>query len=250
MKNAKIVLVAAWEGWCSACAVERPLVLTRAGRLGVRTWLTAPVAETLPLTLTCRLCGSSSLVPSEQDDPPVLVGPDELVAVPATLTAAQPAGGDVPRTLTTVLPAADDVRRPAAPPADPELERARTALGTALSALLADRTARANTLADAALSRVPGVSAPASASPAVAAPVTALAPRAVEVPVLAVPRFAAPAAVPAPAPPAVAAPLALPVPAVAASALPVQRSSSSDADGLATLQLLADGLDLLSSTRA
>jgi len=212
VKNAKIVLVAQWDGWCGACAVERPLVLTRSGRLGLRTWLTAPVTETRPLTLTCRLCGGCSVVPAEHDDPPVLVEPDDAptaseapappVLVPAPLAVEVPRAPltepvPVPATATIALAPVLQPLVPQASPAataGPEVEQARGALGAALRALLAERTAQAGRVG---LTR--------SVLPH--------------------------------------------VPAVAAPALPLQRSSDSDADSLATLQLLADGLDLLSASR-
>lgn len=226
MRKAKIVLVAEWDGWCGACAVERPLALTRTGRLGLATWLTAPVTETRPLTLTCRLCGHSTVVPAEADDPPVLVEPDDVPATAGPASAGPAVSPPPPMAvtespvpaapaeltveLTPVLPV-----RPTPVHRSAELDRARAALGSALGALLTERTAQAahETLAPS----VPALAAP--AVPALAPAVPALAP-----------------AVPALAP-------------VAAPALPLQRTSSADTDGLAALQLLADGLDLLSSTR-
>jgi hypothetical protein len=226
VKNAKIVLVAAWDGWCGSCAVERPLVLTRSGRLGLRTWLTAPVDDVLPLTLTCRLCGSSTLVPAEVDDPPVLLEPEEepaddvvpsllehLVPVPADVAPGAPAAGlaapglavpgpaapvGVPPVLAGAAAptplAAPAVLPPAAVSPEAELVQARGALGAALAALVAQRAALAERV-----TLIPSV---------------------------------------------------LPsVPAVAPPVLPLQRTAPADEDGLATLQLLADGLDLLSSTR-
>lgn len=197
MKDTKIVLVAEWEGWCAPCAVERPLALTRSGRLGLRTWLTAPVSESRPLTLTCRLCGNSDVVPPEEDDPPVLVTSDEA---PTPVPAPAAAVGSTVVT-SALLPVPD---HPTAAPAlpvpavvspvlrSPELDRARGSLGAALGALLAERTAQGRALA----------------------------------------------------------PVVPHVPALAAHAVPLQRTASSDADGLTTLELLADGLDLLRSGRS
>ncbi len=217
MKNRKIVLVATWDGWCGACAVERPLVLTRSGRLGLRTWLTAPVVETRPLTLTCRLCGNSDVVPTEADDPPVLVTSDDAEAL--VLTTAPPVTAALTGGTTPIVPVAAPLAGaplevptqpaaetgPSAVPAsaataplhrDPALDRARSALGGTLSALLAARTAQAGHVR-----LTPALTPDGSASRA-----------------------------PAPA-------------------LPLQRSAP-DAEALATLQLLADGLDLLSSSRS
>lgn len=188
MKNAKIVLVAQWDGWCAACAADRPLVLTRSGRQRLRTWLTGAADDSRPLLLTCRLCGTGVDVPLEQDDPPLLpdtheqephaTEPSALTDVPGHAPAAAP------------LPAV-----PAQVPAA-ELTAGRQVVAQALGALLAQRTP------------VPALPVPSE-------------------PVPAVPSVAAPAVAPA---------------------LPLQRTPSSG--GLAELQLLADGIDLLSSGRA
>ena len=181
MKNAKIVLVAQWDGWCGACAAERPLVLTRTGRQRLRTWLTGAADDSRPLVLTCRLCGSCVDVPLEQDDPPVVVTePEWLPAEPVALAEALP---DVPEAaVTAVLEQVSGA----------ELTVGRQAVAQALGALLAQR----------------------AAAQAVVAPVPQ--------------------------------PAHVPVPTVA-PALPLQRTASSG--GLAELQLLADGIDLLSSGR-
>ena len=178
MTNPKIVLVSEWDGWCGACAAERPLVLTRTGRQRLRTWLTGAADDSRPLVLTCRLCGTGVDVPLEQDDPPVVATwaePEVPVTAPVPVAEAPPA---------EVVP----VPAPMA-----ELTSARQGVAHALGALLAARTAEA-------------------AAPAVVA-----------------------------APVAVAAPLVAP-------AVPLQRTPSSG--GLAELQLLADGIDLLSTGRA
>ena len=181
MKYAKIVLVAQWDGWCGACADERPLVLTRTGRQRLRTWLAGAADDSRPLVLTCRLCGTGVPVPLEQDDPPVVVSeqePEPLPGEPATAVEApheQPAAA--PATVALSVPGT-------------ALTTGRQAVAQALGALVAQRSAAA--------------------------------------------------AVQRQAPGAEAAPTVVP-------ALPLQRTPSSG--GLAELQLLADGIDLLSSGR-
>ncbi len=186
MKNAKIVLVAEWEGWCGACAAERPLVLTRTGRQRLRTWLTAAADDGRPLLLTCRLCGTGVDVPLEQDDPPVAGSTQEHEGLPTEPLPSAEAGRDE---LEGVAASAVPVQPSAA-----ELTVGRQVVAQALGALLAQRSAAAT---------VP--------------PTTPLAPLSVVTP-------------------------------AAALALPLQRTASSGA--LAELQLLADGIDLLSSGRA
>lgn len=169
MKHAKIVLVAQWDGWCGACAADRPLVLTRTGRQRVRTWLTGAADDSRPLTLTCRLCGTGVDVPLERDDPPVLVTSEVPEPVALTPTVAAPVPAEAARTTSTAA---------LAPASATELTAGRQAVAQALGGLLQQRAA---------------------AAPAVA-------------------------------------PL-----------LPLQRTASSG--GLAELQLLADGIDLLSAGR-
>ena len=184
MKNAKIVRVAEWDGWCGACAADRPLVLTRTGRQRLRTWLTGAADDSRPLVLTCRLCGTGVDVPLERDDPAPFE--ERLEHEPAP---AQP----VP-SLPAPVVAAVPVPAPATAPApSPELTAGRQVVAQALGALLAQR----------------------SAGGALAT---------------------------APVPPVAVAPVAV------APALPLQRTASTA--GLAELQLLADGIDLLSSGRA
>jgi hypothetical protein len=187
VKNAKIVLVAEWDGWCGACGADRPLVLTRTGRQRVRTWLTAAADDSRPLTLTCRLCGTGVDVPLEQDDPPVIVDVEASTPVDAPLAvagAAPSVAGDVVSNATA---------HPAvpleAPAAVADVTAGRQVVAQAFGALLAQRSA-AVSLTKPAEPPVPGV-----------------------------------------------APL-----------LPLQRTASSG--GLAELQLLADGIDLLSAGRS
>lgn len=199
MKNPKIVLVSQWDGWCGACAAERPLVLTRTGRQRLRTWFKGAADDSRPLVLTCRLCGTGVDVPLEQDDPPVVqssTGPEALLEPPPAVEVATP----VPVQQTSTQPLrSEPVLAPTA-----ELTAARQDLAHALGALLAARTAEAVT---------PVV--------VVGAPVAAVAP------VLAAPLVAAPTVAPS---------------------VPLQRTAASG--GLAELQLLADGIDLLSSGRS
>lgn len=212
MKNAKIVLVAEWDGWCAGCATERPLVLTRTGRLGLRSWLTGGRDNGQQLTMTCRLCGISVLVPAEEDDPPVLTAEQDD---PPVLTAEQDASdlpeaaragaaplhdllptpsGPVPALAAAAAvaptPATSDQAAPPEPTAG--LGDARRAVGAALAALVAQRTAQAT-------------------------------------PPMAVPLLGDPPA--------------------AAHVLPLQRTAPADTDSLAALHLLADGIDLLGAGR-
>ena len=132
MKNAKIVLVAEWDGWCGACAADRPLVLTRTGRQRLRTWLTGAADDSRPLVLSCRLCGTGVDVPLEQDDPPVVLSPEEPVRVPSQASApedtvdAPPAA--TPQPVTAEVSAAD-------------LTAGRQVVAQALAGLLAQRAA-------------------------------------------------------------------------------------------------------------
>lgn len=200
MRNAKIVLVAEWVGWCGACADDRPLVLTRTGRQRLRTWLTGAADDSRPLVLTCRLCGTGVDIPLEQDDPPVTLDVDaqEPVAAAAPpVTEATSAAVDVAEAVTAPL----QVPIPASTTAA-ELTAGRQALAQALGGLLAQRRA--------------------------AAPVPSSTPGTQPVPV---PQVAT-----------------VPVAPAAAPVLPLQRTPSGG--GLAELQLLADGIDLLSTGRA
>lgn len=189
MKNAKIVLVAAWDGWCGACADDRPLVLTRTGRQLLRTWLTGAADDSRPLVLTCRLCGTGVDVPLEQDDPPIVVSTPE----PQTVQAALAEGAEALHDEVVLAPPAVA----AGVATIEELRTGRQVVAQALGGLLAQRSAAATV------------------------------------------ERAVPLPRPAPAP---LAPLAV------TPALPVQRIASRG--GLAELQLLADGIDLLSSERA
>ncbi len=190
MKHAKIVRVAEWDGWCGACAAERPLVLTRTGRQRVRTWLTGAADDSRPLLLTCRLCGTGEPVSLERDDPPVVL-PDEVGEVAVSAPTAVHAEAVPPNEHTQPLAAVLADVPPPAPLADlADPGPGHRAVALALGALLAQRTAAA---------AVPRL-----------APVPALAP-------------------------------------VATPLVPLQRTPSSG--GLAELQLLADGIDLLSSGR-
>ena len=199
MKNAKIVLVAEWTGWCGSCSAERPLVLTRSGGQSLRAWLTARTAPDELLVLTCRLCGVGGLVPSEDDDPEVLLEDEDdlpLPPAPAALRAVPlppiAAGASPPS--AEPLPSARDMTATSQSTASAEVRAARQLVGSGLAALLARRTAEAQ-----------------SAS----------------VPL-------APAASPA---------------AVASLPLPRTSSESVRLDGIEALQLLAEGIDLLTPSR-
>ena len=199
MKHPKIVLVAEWDGWCGACAADRPLVLTRTGRQRLRTWLTAAADDSRPLLLTCRLCGTGVAVPLEQDDPPVVLSQEEPARPPAPVetVGAAPAGtvpaGTVPAGTSGAATAAAAPLHVTSGTSAAELTAGRQVVAQALAGLLARRAAAGT------------------------------------------------------APPPAPVPQLAPVPLLA-PALPLQRTASSG--GLAELQLLADGIDLLSGGRS
>ena len=215
MKNAKIVLVAEWTGWCGSCTAERPLVLTRSGGQGLRAWLTARSAPDELLVLTCRLCGVGGPVPSEEDDPEVLLE-DDAPALPsaprallrrarldsARLDSAPPDGAPLDGApLPAVAAALPAEPLPVVPPrpdvtASAEVLAARQLVGAGLAALLARRSAQAQH-ATVPLARV------------ASAPV----------------------------------PVAPPLP------LPRTSPESVRLDGIEALQLLAEGIDLLAPSR-
>lgn len=110
--------VAAWDGWCGACAAERPLVLTRTGRRTVRSWWAGLGDDHLVLTLTCRLCGVGvDVPPHEEDDPepaPVAEAFPGAPPVDAELRAARQAVADVVAALARRTAAAVPAPRAAA----------------------------------------------------------------------------------------------------------------------------------------
>ena len=284
MRSAKIVLLAVWEGWCSSCATARPLVLTRTGRLGVRSWLTMDPVESRPLTLTCRLCGTWTSVPAEKDDPPVELSVDDAQAPHRATAAAAPSPAGAAGIPSPIAPPTGAPMPTAPPVAAPLLTAARLftrAVTAAAPAALTAPGAASGTLPP-SVSPVPASSPPPStiaATPDQAAPAgsatgldparaalgdalrahlarrSGSAPLASQSPALApLPTTADRPAV-ATLPSASARPTVAPPPTVASlptaactTALPLQRSAPS-ADSLATLELLADGFDLLGSGR-
>lgn len=102
VRAAPVHVVAAWQGWCGACAAEGPLVLTRTGRRTPASWWAGDGDDQLPLTLTCRVCGVGVDVPLHEEDdpepveaflPPAVVVPAPR-AVSATPVAPTPALSD------------------------------------------------------------------------------------------------------------------------------------------------------------
>jgi hypothetical protein len=153
VKNAKIVLVAEWRGWCGSCTAERPLVLTRTGPRTLRAWLSASSHAEELLTLTCRLCGVGVVVPREDDDPEVLL-PDSSGRVPAEVASGlvevhrqlPPADLSVSASLSAAQAQAAGLgSHVGATTADAgeDLQKVRQLVGAGLAALLAQRTAAA-----------------------------------------------------------------------------------------------------------
>lgn len=81
----RVSRVAIWAGWCSPCQREdRPLMLTRSGPGGLRSWLAGLSDEDRVLLLTCRVCGGWQFVPArEEDDPEVVCLEDALEEIAA-----------------------------------------------------------------------------------------------------------------------------------------------------------------------
>ena len=127
MKAVKIRLLACWDGYCGTCRDVRPLVLTQTGRFSLRSWWAGASDEDRPLTMTCRVCGTGVHVPHEEDDPELQLDDDldeELEPIAAVAAPEPVASTDVP------APAAQ------AAAADEQLVAARTALATALAAVV------------------------------------------------------------------------------------------------------------------
>lgn len=182
MRSPKIVLVAEWDGWCGACADDRPLVLTRTGRQPLRTWLAGAADDSRPLVLTCRLCGTGVDVPLERDDPPIVV----TAAADARPEAGEEPSGPV---LESVPAVPESLPAVPSPVSAEELAAGRGAVAQVLGALLRQRTTTTT------------------------------------------PHVVAPAVAPALAPP-----------------VPLQRTATGGT--LTELQLLADGIDLLTTRRS
>lgn len=61
--------LATWEGFCTSCDVERPLILVEHGPRGLGAWLAGTDHEDRTLSYNCRVCGRVEYVPlTEAED--------------------------------------------------------------------------------------------------------------------------------------------------------------------------------------
>ena len=112
--------VASWDGWCSPCGLERPLVLCERGPRGLRAWVRGVGPEDRTLVLSCVVCGAGQLVPrDEADDPEVVLTAEPEAPAEAGVEddRAEPAPAErlAPRAATAALPAAGLLAHLAAP---------------------------------------------------------------------------------------------------------------------------------------
>lgn len=86
--------VARWDGFCTPCATERPLVLIASGEHGVRAWLAGVGPEHRALSYCCLVCGRVEHVPATEEldaeyDATLLRWPDHVpVLAPSGLPVA------------------------------------------------------------------------------------------------------------------------------------------------------------------
>jgi hypothetical protein len=135
----RVAVVATWQGWCGACADERPLVLTRSGRRSVRSWWAGLGDDHLALTLTCRLCGVGVDVPLHEEDD---VDPVEVEAAPDLRSVQDPVEAPVAADVTAVsAPLVPEEPVPAEQPVAAEPVAPTDVLAQARAALAARRLA-------------------------------------------------------------------------------------------------------------